>query len=199
MNVFESIVADYIRDYREQAEREMDQFRECKTLAEAISKAASCLLPNGKRYSHQYRIPAISLVEARYRLVGMREEIEACATFNQLHTLIETAISDIYRVGELTIYDIANRLGTWLKIEPELVYLHRGTREGAVALGFSRKLKTLAKDDLPKEFGQLKPSEIEDCLCIYKGWLQGEISGMPKGCNLVTQKPSRCCGEKKAC
>jgi hypothetical protein len=35
---------------------------------------------------------------------------------------------------EEVVYDIAHRIGAYLRREPEAVYLHAGTREGARAL-----------------------------------------------------------------
>ena len=38
-------------------------------------------------------------------------------------------------LGELTVYDVAHRIGAYLQLEPDVVYLHRGTRIGARYLG----------------------------------------------------------------
>jgi hypothetical protein len=51
-------------------------------------------------------------------------------------------------------------------LEPDRIYLHAGTREGARALGLGGT--ALSKSELPKAFHRLSPGEIEDCLCIYK-------------------------------
>ena len=74
-------------------------------------------------------------------------------------------IGGIHGIGELAVYDIACRIGAFLGLSPERVYLHAGTREGARALGL--RGASVRKMDLPRAFGRLSPGEIEDCLCIY--------------------------------
>jgi hypothetical protein len=95
--------------------------------------------------------------------------------FAELHGLVEREIGDIPRIGCLAVYDVAHRIGAFLRIAPALVYLHRGTREGARALGF--RGKTVHPDELPVEFRTLPAAEIEDCLCIYKRELRDRVSG----------------------
>jgi hypothetical protein len=48
------------------------------------------------------------------------------------------------------VYDIAHRIGAFLRKAPALVYLHRGTKEGAAILGF--KGKTIDPKLLPPAF-----------------------------------------------
>ena len=80
-------------------------------------------------------------------------------------TLVDSLIRDIHMVGALVVYDVSHRMGAHLGLEPEQVYSHAGTREGARALGLGRGRDALGLDELPVEFGKLK---AEDCLCIYK-------------------------------
>ena len=123
-------------------------------------------MPSGKRHPHQHRIPGASLHEAAQRLQGV--DLAAVESFDELHDVIAAAIGDIDMIGPLTLYDIAHRIGAFLRLTPTTVYLHRGTRDGARVLGLGRGKKTLSMDDLPAEFRRLAPHEIEDCLCIYK-------------------------------
>jgi hypothetical protein len=86
------------------------------------------------------------------------------------------------------VYDIAHRIGAYLGKPPALVYLHRGTKKGAANLGF--RGETLDPAMLPSPFSRLTPSEIEDCLCIYKDELRG-ISGHQRHrskCSVPRQK-----------
>ena len=66
------------------------------------------------------------------------------------------------------IYDTAHRIGAFLGLEPEHVYVHAGTTVGAKALGLKSIDGWVAMDDLPEVFRKLKPYEVEDFLCIYK-------------------------------
>lgn len=163
---FRSIVDNYIREYRVRAKAEMIFYRRQPTLAEAVDVAARCVLPNGKRHPHQHRIPPASLAEARSRLLAV--DLGSCGSFDELHTTINATIRDIHMIGALVVYDITHRIGGFLKLEPERVYLHRGTRDGALALGLGRGRESIELAELPEAFQRLTPAEAEDCLCIYK-------------------------------
>ncbi len=77
----------------------------------------------------------------------------------------------------------------YLGIEPDLVYLHRGARQGAAVLGLNGA--TLDPKQLPKSFRQLTPAEIEDVLCIYKNELAGSpLAPQVSGC-VSTRSPRR--------
>ena len=92
-------------------------------------------------------------------------------SFGELHDAVDAAIGKFKGIGELTVYDIAVRIGAFLRLEPEVVYLHAGTRAGASTLGLGRGATVLRIDELPAPFRRLRPREIEDCLCIYKSQL----------------------------
>jgi hypothetical protein len=108
------------------------------------------------------------MAKARTALLSKLREIEACGSFDELLTLIEASTSRIHRFGELAAYDTALRIGAWLKLSPEVVYLHAGTRKGATSLGLGRGMRYVAMSELPIELRQLSPDQIEDILCIFK-------------------------------
>ena len=68
----------------------------------------------------------------------------------------------------MAIYDTALRIGAKLHLEPDQVYLHRGTREGARRLGIGSSERSIPANRLPPPLRQLKAREIEDVLFIYK-------------------------------
>jgi len=162
----DEIVSSYIREYRTFARAEMRSFEKESTLRDAIRRAALCQWPNGKRHEHQYRIAKPLLEQAEGRLQGIAGKLEQAANFAELHDLLEHEVGPISGIGELTVYDIAHRIGAYLRKAPKLVYLHRGTRIGAAMLGLHGQ--ALEPKQLPKAFSRLTPAEIEDCLCIYK-------------------------------
>ena len=170
LQAYESIVMEYIRNYRPYSRKEVIHFQRIKSLSEAIREAANCRMPNGKKHPHQYRIPVESLNEAREKLLKL--PLSECPSFDSLHEMVKSEISDIYMIGELTIYDIAHRIGEFLRRPPDFVYLHRGTTDGAYALGLSGVNGKLKVTDLPIPFQRLPAHEIEDCLCIFKSKLQ---------------------------
>jgi hypothetical protein len=164
------VIDDYIRRHRASAAAEMDFFRK-KSFPVAIEYAALYKLPNGHRHPHSYRRKLKALEESYRRLRAIPGEMRKCSSFEALHDLIEREIRPICDIGALTVYDVATRIGARLGLEPEKVYLHSGTREGAKALGLGKRRKTLEPAELPAEFGRLSTREIEDCLCLYKDHL----------------------------
>lgn len=167
---YQAIAEDYIHNHRDGASRVLKFYALQRGLKDAIAKAAFALLPSGKRHPHQYRIRRAVLVEVQVRLCNI--EFRQLQTFAELHSIVARAIGDIPGAGELLIYDTAHRIGAFLRLEPEFVYLHAGTRVGARALGFPFQRDSLSMSELPQEFGKLRPHEVEDCLCIYKDGLK---------------------------
>lgn len=81
-------------------------------------------------------------------------------------------IRPIPKIGELTVYDTALRVGARFGLEPSRVYVHAGTRDGARALGFDGHRQYIEMDELPASSRRLRAREAEDMLCIYKKRLQ---------------------------
>lgn len=169
LRTYADIVQDYIAEYRRRAATEMRWYSSRSDLQTLVKLAVYCRTPDNKRHPHQRRLPEAALQAAHSRL--SRIDFEACESFDALHGQIAQAIGAVPKIGELAIYDIACRIGAFLRIEPEQVFLHRGTRIGARHLGLGRG-KTIEVSELPKAFHRLKPHEIEDCLCIYKDELK---------------------------
>jgi len=163
---FHDIVRHYITHHREPAERELRFYAIQHRLEKVVTLAALARLPSGKRHSHQSSIPAVALEECKERL--LKTDLKQCQTFAELHDTVREVIGDIRGIGPLTIYDTALRIGAYLGLEPGKVYLHAGTREGAKSLGFGPRRRYLQLSELPEPFHNLKPREVEDCLCIYK-------------------------------
>lgn len=181
----EEIVSDYIREYRDDALAEMDTFRRERSRASAIRRAALCEFPDGKRHPHQYLIPQRLLELAEVRLQAAARRLAGAADFDALHEIVAREIGSVHGIGRLMVYDIAHRIGAYLGKVPTLVYLHRGTKEGAAVLGF--RGVTLDPAVLPSAFSRLTPAEIEDCLCIYKDELRGAPHRSPRntGCGVA--------------
>jgi hypothetical protein len=134
----EEIVTRYIIEKRPQAITERESFAREPTFEAAVRRAALGLTAQGKVHSHQRR------VGARHRwathLLAHLDLLQA-ETFEELYRVTESLT--IYGINEMTVYDTSYRIGAKLGLEPRLVYLHRGTRDGAVLLGFSKKRETL--------------------------------------------------------
>lgn len=164
-------VEDYRMRHQRKHARELDFFRLPKLSDEdAVSAAALCQLPSGKRHPHQRRIPRAALDESRQRLLMNLDAIRACSSFDELYEFVERLIRPIPMIGELTVYDTSLRIGARFGLEPELVYLHAGTRVGARRLGLNWRARALDRDSLPPALRALTAHEIEDVLCIYEEW-----------------------------
>lgn len=193
-NRLKSIVKHYIRRYQNSAVAESKCFQNIP-LKQAIEKAALAQDKDGKRFDHQRRIPKNVLCQSKERLLSRMADLQVVDSFETLHKLVKTTIDPIQGVGELTVYDTAFRIGVNLTLKPKVVYLHAGTRQGARYLQKAYPLDVLREfldvHDMPKPLQQLKPSEIEDVLCIYKKCFLCRR----KGCPL----PERRCGKETFC
>lgn len=164
----ESIVQDYIDRRRDRARCELEYFGGQKSLASAIRVAALAITCKGKRHPHQRRIPGLLLEHYRRGLMRKRKSLKSCKNFHELMEISQSVADKIWKHSELTVYDTTHRIGAHLKRRPDRVYLHAGTRDGAKALGIRPRLPYVFPRELPSAFRQLKPYEVEDCLCIYK-------------------------------
>ena len=165
---YTDVVKAYIRDYRPDASRLLQFFKQCKSLEIAIEYAAGCKLPSGQRHPHQYRLSKSVLVEAQRRLRASTSQLQSCETFAELHEIVADRIGGIKGIGSLTVYDISHHLGAYRGLEPEVVYLHAGAALGAKALRLNHHAESLDLRDVPAAFRRLRPHEIEDCLCLYR-------------------------------
>lgn len=166
-----SIAEDYIERYRAPAQRELSYYARQRSVTDAIDRAALSSLPNGKRHPHQRRIPGRVLNAARNALLRRAHILNNASSFAELHSQVANTIGAIHGIGALATYDISQRIGAYLKLEPKMVYLHAGTREGARALGIRGDI--VERNQLPFALRRLSPAELEDCLCIYKRALRG--------------------------
>lgn len=128
-----------------------------------IERASLARTASGK-HLHQWRVRNALL--RRFCRHVLRAAVHHARTFDELHARVEDAAQRVAGIGELAIYDTAHRIGAYLGLDPKRVYLHRGTRKGAAALGLGRGRKTVEVWGLPRPFCRLRPYEIEECLCI---------------------------------
>jgi len=138
-------------------------------LDSAISVAVFSINANGKRNPHQRRLKSDSLQLFNETLKKRINDISKCSNFSELIFIMENC--KVKGIGELACYDVAIRIGCYLGLQPDFVYLHAGTRKGLQNLMKNKvKIKFIKKEDLPEPFksSDLTCHEIEDILCIYK-------------------------------
>lgn len=162
LNSLAAIVDDYCQNVRPRSAEELAFYADLDP-AKAIEFISFARWFNGKRHPHQYRITRAALRKAFSRL--RKCNFNKCRSFDEVFALVQREIGGIHGIGELTVYDTAYRLGAFCGLEPEEVYFHAGTRDGARALGLNGD--ALEVSDFPSVFAKLLAREIEDCLCIY--------------------------------
>ncbi len=120
---------------------------------------------------HQCRVGYENCDLGAKELLTREGDIKKADSFEEIHAITEEVRKDskTNRLGELWSYDTALRIGFSKDVYPKHVYLHAGTREGAInVLGkeIANKNK-LEKEVFPKEFQVMKCYEIEAFLCIH--------------------------------
>jgi hypothetical protein len=163
-----AVAEDYRRRYATRAEDELAHFRRQPSLVHAIRLASRAENAAGKRFAHQRRIPGRVLLQVEAQLVASTRVLRKARSFHDFYTTVATLIRDLHGVGDLLIYDTSLRIGAWLGLSPEHIYLHAGTRAGARALGLASSGPSLSPRDIPSALRMLRPDQIEDVLCIYK-------------------------------
>lgn len=176
-----------LRSFAADAERRDDEHdwwqADGLSRADAIRRAGLSMIPGKKRlirHGHQCRLPGAVLSEATQSILALEHEIAAVTEFDDLHALVRVACSSIQGTGPLYCYDVAHRIGLHLGMEPDLIYMHTGTREGARALGVDVAGRAhIRLNDLPRPLRVLSAAEAEDVLCIYKSWFGDAMIEQP--------------------
>ncbi len=140
-----------------------------KTLKEAIEIAAKSMDENNKIHFHQRRVEKPELNSFAERLVLSEEEINSANTFDEIFEIIDKQKNQY--ITELTVYDVAQRIGAFKHIYSDKIYLQSGTRIGAEnLLGNLGDRKFLMREDLPIPFQRtdFTLADIEDILFQYK-------------------------------
>ena len=165
----DDIVQHYSEHYSTAVRDEMSYFGDTEIdLPSAIIRTCESKNAHGKLCSHQWRVGHAVLAKTIQPLLSRASEIQACNSFDKLHDIVAASILPINRVGQLTAYDIAQRIGWYLGLSPEHVYLHAGVRKGARALGLNATASRLQRSQFPIQLQPLSAAELEDIICLYK-------------------------------
>lgn len=167
LRTLEDVVLDYRTNHRVLRDT-LAWFAGLPSLDEAVQRAGLAQGARGKRFPHQTRMQQPLLARCAAALRRRRGPLENAPTFAALHEVVDQAIGGLRGVGRLCVYDTALRIGAHRGLVPDVVHLHAGARDGALALGFPGSLRTLALADLPGALAAVQGHEAEDILCIYK-------------------------------
>ena len=144
-NTIHGIVSLYRQHCLEHLDTFLQSYSTLSKLEDVITHASCAHMPPfnsyPKRHPHQRRLRKSTLSEIYKQLQLIR--FSGYNTFSGLYDTIEKQISPIYGAGPVMIYDTSLRIGAFLKLKPELIYLHAGARSGAKALGIPGNRITL--------------------------------------------------------
>lgn len=120
-----------------------------------------------------------------------KERLMALPTFEDIISELEK--KEMKGIGPLTRYDTATQLAFPDKKFPEKVHLNAGAAKGAKALGITGSAvdKQIFVDICPY-FERMSTAQIEDFLCVYKSYLNGEIEN-------GQETTPKACGKAKIC
>ena len=148
-----------------------------RTIDEAIDRACSSLRPNGKIHNHQSRVRGDCRRMYAFKIKKYIDTVDI-NNFDELHDWLEDIA--INGIGPVTIYDVATRIGAYLKMEPTSLYLHAHVRVGWNKLHGTRRVPEIngrvPREMLPKPLHRIPADQVEDMLCAYaeyiKPWLK---------------------------
>ena len=169
-STFEELVGFYESDLQLPLLKELALCRAAVKLPLDNRRKAEILLMGG----HQWHLNIRKRAKAKDHIIGQLEESKLWerkyTNFEEVYEAVAAAIGATRYVGDLTLYDVAKRIGFCCGHEPEQVYLHGGARVGARnLLGVTRLYgKKKSVGQFGKFFPTLSALHIENILCIAK-------------------------------
>lgn len=170
MNEVKSYVEHYLNSRASSPDTWILHCSARKELNEAIFCAALAQNHLRKRHPHQFRRSRQTLEKFAYSICHSITEMQKVDCFEDIYQLVEAR--KVHDIGPLTIYDTAQRIGAFLGIHSDKIYLHSGTKLGAEKiLGRRLRQSTLDWTELPKAFQdpRLTCADLEDILCHLNG------------------------------
>ncbi len=177
---WKDFITRYKRDHLTKALSELESFRAERSLADAIKRAAHAMDTHGVRYGHIRSTPQEAFNAACTKLAEAELTLSHCNDFAELLEKIEHLLHGVWGLGEVFYYDTALRIGARIRsgLTPDSVYLHGGTRDGAIASDeFERKKnrRCIPRSELPEQLRALPCWQVEDILCLFRK----EFPGFP--------------------
>lgn len=186
-----ALVRQYERQFIRKCQDRKAWYISAPDLRTAIIRAAESIDENGLCEPHQRRVGRIRLRRFAKALAAKQSKIKQCSSFDQLHSVVGSVRME--RIGALTVYDVSERIGAFMRLRPETVYLHAGAAEGAKSLGVRGSGGKISIDALPRPLRSLSAHDIENFLCIFKDELSGIAptlkSKKANGCRTKRGKP----------
>jgi hypothetical protein len=150
----------------------VDMCRDAPNLVAAIKWAVRSKRPNGKMHHHQSKLAA-TLPAWEAVLIMRRGKISTMIDFHWLWLFLKE--SSIKGIGPLAWYDIGTRIGAYLGLEPNALFIHTGVEQGLRALGVTwpknqgwMEVRDVDKQIMTKVLRREKADFVEDFLCTYR-------------------------------
>ena len=104
--------------------------------------------------------------------------------FDALYEAVKSTMGPVLHFGDLTIYDVAKRIGYARGLHPEYVYLCSNTvrKSARTLLGLRRTKEKLPPADFAKLSGlePLNAMEVENFLCVFSDYIV--LGGIDPSC-----------------
>ena len=162
-----------IKHYKLKSKRQVDSLilftMSQKSLKEAIDVASKSVDEFNKVHFHQRRVEKPELLSFAERLILREEGLNKAIVFDEIYEIIYAEKNEY--ITDLTVYDVAQRIGAFRNIYSDKIYLQSGTKVGAEnLLGRLGDTKFLAREDLPSPFQrpEFTLADIEEILFQYK-------------------------------
>lgn len=144
---------------------------EAETFDEAVWIACASKRRNGRMHTHQTKVKVDARREFGWAIIGCAEFLSCQTDFDAFHDILwEIRPAGI---GPLTCYDVATRVGAYLRLEPQQIYLHTGARLGWNAMWGERREAGVQDGRVSRNFWppallRLSADMAEDFLCTYR-------------------------------
>jgi len=171
-------LAALIRDFkwrfpRERRDTVVTVCQDLTDLGDVIQAATNSIQETGKMHHHQVKVRKDSRDDLAETLKCNRWKMLSMQDFHELFLLVEECSG--WGIGPLTIYDVSVRIGAYLNLEPQRLYLHAGSWLGlkTLAIAAGKPIRANGKwvysYEMPWDFPKyLTWDETEDFLCTYR-------------------------------
>jgi hypothetical protein len=153
----------------------VDYCMKSDSFEQAVTRACHCRNEEGKKHNHQSKVK--DKVLHRWRDVILKNiDHTSIKTFDELYDKLN--FWRITGIGPVTHYDVATRIGAYLKLEPEQLYLHAGVLSGWNLLQKYRVKWPFRVKRIfwPEALRVLPADQVEDLLCAYRTFLNADMN-----------------------
>lgn len=182
-----NLINDYLREKAPELKATLDAYSKLDNLEACIGNLSINILTL-KKSDHQQLIKPNLLEDFSKVIFKEINLLKNSSDFDDIYITISKLASTISGIGELTVYDASLKIGSYLSLYPEKVFLHAGAKEGANYLrelgllkrtvntkNSNLKARMQFKSDFPEYFDMLTPWQLENFLCCKRDNLKNLV------------------------